>query len=198
MKYQHITNDESQKKFYDGLAKLNFDTEKLVQKVEATGEVCYLTDEPGGNSLLPAQMLAVHSLDELKALAGNPDAAYQSGEMEEHLHEALPACPAEHTLKARSELSPDENNAIVKAFETYIYGNSDKVKSYKDAIHHQYFPMKVAVYAADDLTVKAGTTFVVKGSDAIAHFNTVTVEKGASLQFEVNAQWTVQSMISEV
>lgn len=193
----NVLNEAMKSKFLQNLQSKGIDTSNIPEHVLTNETRNYLTDQPGVKSAVPAKMLAVHSLDELKALAGNSDDDYVSGNMATHLHEDLPAWDSARSHLAQSELTAEENNNIANAFKTYIYGHSAKVSSYKDVITNHYFPMKLAVYAAQNLTVKAGQTYIVDGSNAIAEWGTVTVEKGGVIQYQVNSTWTVQSWVSE-
>ncbi|MFS2223864.1 hypothetical protein [Pantoea sp. B65] len=197
MSVKNQLTPELRQRFLDNLEKQGIPLSKVITDVVTSAPKSYLSDRPGVHSLIPANKLAVHSLDELKALAGNADEHYTSGLMQVHLHEDLPAWQENKNGYAPEELSVEENKNIVKAFKTYIYGHSEKVKSYKDIIHQHYFPMTLSTFAAENLTVTAGQTLIVDGSDASMVFATVTVEAGGTIQFETNSSWNVQNMILE-
>lgn len=197
MSVKNVLTPELKQRFLDSLEKHGIPPSKVIASIVTKGPKNYLSDRPGVNSLIPASKIVVHSLDELKALAGNSDDNYKKGILQAHLHEDLPAWNKKKNGHAPEKLSIEENENIAKAFKTYIYGHSEKVASYKDIIHHHFFPMTLASYAAENLTVKSGQVFIVDGSNAIATFGTVTVEQGGSIDYTVNASWTVQSMIFE-
>ncbi|WJV61248.1 hypothetical protein PCO86_14785 [Pectobacteriaceae bacterium CE70] len=197
MSVKNKLTPELKQRFLDSLEKHGISQTKVITNVVTTGPKNYLSDRPGVGSLIPANKIAIHTLDELKALAGNSDDDYAKGVMQVHLHEDLPAWKKSKNGHAPDKLSVEENENIVKAFKTYIYGDSAKVASYKDIIHQHFFPMTLATYAAENLTVKSGEVLTVDGSKAVATFGTVTVEQGGSISYEVDASWTVQSMIFE-
>lgn len=197
MSVKNVLTPELKQRFLDSLEKHGIPASKVEIDVVATGTQSYLSDRPGVKSIIPARKIAVHSLDDLKALAGNPDHHYKTGLMQAHLHEDLPLWEENKNGRAPEQLSIEENENIVKAFKTYIYGHSAKVESYKDIIHQHFFPMTLATYAAENMVVPAGTTLNVDGSMSSASFGTLTVEQGATINFETTATWTVQSMVSE-
>lgn len=197
MSVKNELTPELKKKFLDSLEKHGILASKVPENVVTDGPQSYLSDRPGVKSIIPAAKVAIHSLDDLKSLAGNKDEDYENGLLKAHLHENLPAWPTEKNKHAPEHLSIEENESIVKAFKTFVYGHSAQVDSYKDIIHNHFFPLTLASYAAQNLTVQAGQVLNVDGSMAVATFGTVTVEKGGRINYEVNASWTVQSMVFE-
>ncbi len=180
-----------------GLIDKGLNTDNIMKSVVATSQQSYLTDIPGFDSLIPVHKLAVHKLADLKKFSGNSDDDYKSGKMEVHLDENLPEWDQAKNDLTPEELSVEENKNIVKALKTYVYGYSDKVKSYETVIHNHHFPLTVATYTAEDITVKSGTVLNVTGSSSVHDYGKVTVEAGGRINFETNAVWTVQEFISE-
>ncbi len=194
----NVTTDEMKKNFQKSLEKLGINPADVADHCTGEcGETKYLTDEPGVKSLVPARKMAVHSLDELKELAGVADEQYNSGKQQRHMHEDLPSWDSSKSNAKIADLSAEDNSSIAKAFKTYVYGDSTKVSSYKDVIENNYFPMTLAVYAGNTLTVPENTAYPITGSNAVATWETVTLKKGASLDFQVNAHWTIQNMVVE-
>ncbi|WP_444944389.1 hypothetical protein ACJJIK_04890 [Microbulbifer sp. ZKSA006] len=191
---------EQKKRLLQGVKDKGLSEDSVAGHVETSGGECYLTDSVGKTSLIKPQYIEVENLDDLKALAGNADQDYENGTMERHLHENLPDWDMAKSSHAPEALSAEENNNIVKAMKTYVYGHSSHVKSYKDVIHKHHFPMTLMAFSAENITVKSGDTLNVTSDStpgAVADIGKLTIEEGGSINFEVHATWTVQEFVSE-
>ncbi|MCG7409289.1 hypothetical protein MH117_17870 [Paenibacillus sp. ACRRX] len=148
-----------------------------------TSGTTYISADPALPSVVKPVYVTINSVDEFKEFGGNPDHLYTSGVMQEH-HNVADDWPAAKTSLAYSELSPHEKAAICHAYTAYIYGNSQKVQSYRDVIQKHYFPAQLAVLAAEDVVVKSGDQLILSGDgDApiTYSFNTITVEAGGQI-----------------
>jgi hypothetical protein len=194
---QLTLTQEQKEKFLQGISDKGLSTENIPKSVKSNSAVNYLTDEPGKISLIPVQKFSVHHLDKLKEIAGNSNQDYVNGTLKPHHHEDLPAWDEKKDHHKPEALSVEDNNNIVKAFKTYVYGDSEKVKSYQNVIHNHHFPLTLANYAAENLTVQSGHVLKVDGTMSTADWGTVTIENGGSIEFETHATWTAQSMDSQ-
>ena len=138
--------------------------------------------------------MTVTSLDEVKRLAGNPDADFENGVMAEH-HEIQPEWPAHLNGKEPSELTAEDNRRINAAEIAYIYGNSKHHQSYKAIIEKHRYPADFAVFAALDVCLDATNSPLVIKSEGAHNYGTITICEGGSIKFESNAVLTVQRMI---
>jgi hypothetical protein len=161
---------EMQQAFWDRLKELRMDPSQVLPKITPethNGPVVFSSD-PKASSVTP-HLVVVNSLDEVKRLAGNADADYDSGLMQEH-HPIQPAWDAAKNGHDASELSAEENGRINAAEMAYIYGHSKHHESYK-------------------------SPFIVTAESG-HNYGTITICEGGSIQFEANAVWTVQRMVN--
>jgi hypothetical protein len=186
---------EQQQAFKDRLKELRIDPSKVVPKIAPSthpGPVT-LSANPARSTIAP-HMVTVTSLDEVKRLAGNPDADFESGLMAEH-HDVQPPWPAELNGKASSELTAEQNRQITAAEIAYIYGNSKHHASYKAIIEQHKYPADFAVFAAEDVCIDASNSPFIIGSDSAHNYGTMTICEGGTLKFEANAVLTIQKLI---
>jgi hypothetical protein len=148
--------------------------------------------DPKASTLLPT-LVTVSSLDEVKRLAGNADADYSNGLMQEN-HEELDEWPAELNAMAEADLTAEQRTVIEKAEMGYIYGNSRKFQSYKHIIEKTKYPATFAIFAVEDLCLDASNSPYVVKSDSAHVFGTVTLCEGGSFKFEAGAVVTCQKM----
>jgi len=72
--------------------------------------------------------------------------------------------------------------------------------SLKQEITRHFIPMPVSVFAAKDITIKAGTTFIIGYEDhepVVCDFGTVTLEEGGLIQVESPALINIQKFIKK-
>jgi hypothetical protein len=191
-------NAEHQSNFNNRLKELGMDPSHVVPELR-TGDTpgpTYLSNHPDFESAIPPRSLTIDTVDDLKRLAGVPDADYEAGLMETH-HEPLEAWPQEKNAHAREDLSVEENERVRQALITHVYGHSETVASYRDVLNNHFFPMEGAVFAVLDVTVDPGHPLVLKGNNHAYDFGTVTIKKGGQIIFETDATMTCQRMVIE-
>lgn len=186
---------EQQNAFHERLKELRMDPSKVVKQVSHKthpGPIT-LSADPAVSSISP-HMVTVTSLDELKRLAGNPDADFENGTINSHYDKQEP-WPAELNGKTKRELTPEQNRRIHAAYIAYVYGHSKHHESYKTIIEQHYYPQDFAVFAAEDVCIDANNSpFIIK-TDSAHNYGTLTICEGGSIKFEANAVMTVQVMI---
>jgi len=195
--YESLSPEQKQN-FESRLAEMGLEASHVVHEIR-TGDTdgpTIFSNHPNYESHIPPVILSIPSLKALRALGGIPDAAYERGEYDDH-PEVPPEWPKEKSGHRVADLSPEENRNIRKAFVAQIYGNSDRVKSYEPVIDKNYFPMKVAAFAVENLVVDADHPLILKGTAHVYNFGVVTIKQGGQIQCETDAEMTVQKMIKE-
>lgn len=187
---------EMQQAFWDRLKELRMDPSQVLPKITPEthrGPVVFSSD-PKESSVTP-HLVVVNSLDEVKRLAGNADADYDSGLMQKH-HPIQPTWDAAKNGHDVSELSAEENNRINAAEMAYIYGHSKHHLSYKEIIERHKYPAVFACFAAEDVCIDSTNSPFIVTAESGHNYGTITICEGGSIQFEANAVWTVQKMIN--
>ena len=144
----------------------------------------------------PPQKLTVSDLDELKRLTGIPDSDFQKGAVPEH-HPVPPPWDQKLNGSMPQDLTPEQNNHIVKAMISYLWGDSSKVKSYKAIIEKHHMPMDIATFAAGTVTVSPGSPLQLGPGNSGSNFGTVTIEPGGQIVVIGDSHVTIQELISQ-
>lgn len=141
---------------------------------------------------LTPKMITIPNVDEFKRLFGIPDSDYDSGKMKHH-HDPLPPWDSAKNNLTPKDMPGEDRQNIEKALKAYILGDSKKYAGYKPAIEKMHFPMEIAAYAADDLTVHSGETYnVPPGTHA---YGIITIYKNGTLSFGGDSNIDTQQMI---
>ncbi|ERT11981.1 hypothetical protein [Photorhabdus temperata] len=163
---------------------------KQLKTADFDGSVIF-SDDPKIATIPPA-FFTVQTIQELKKLGGVPDSDYGPGKMEPH-HPLPEPFSAERLANA-----PGNHIDLCKAFRAYIYGNSALVKDYEDIINAKRFPMKVALYSGDSITVAASNPLIVQSQDGhgepvVLVYKQITIEPSGQIIYRTNG--TVQTNI---
>jgi hypothetical protein len=195
---KNTLTEEQQKKFEKRLKELGLNPSHVVPELRtgATPGPTYLSNNPDIESAIPPQILTFTSLDEVKRLGGIPNGDYTSGRIEEH-HKALPPWPEVKNNLMPEDLTAEENRNIAGALLRYVYGNSEKFKSYKTIIEKHVFPLEIAAFAVENVIVDPEHPLILTGSIHTYVFGIVTIKPGGQIICEVDADMTCQKMISE-
>jgi len=159
----------------------------------------YITADEKKNSLLKPSFLEIPDVDTLKKLGGNSDELYVNNLMEKY-HEDLPEWKEEKTEAMFHNLSLQERSQLCKAFQKYVYGYSNEVTDYKDALNKYYFPMKIAMYQGEDIVVSKDNPLFLQGDGeqgTVFVFNSITFEKGGNAVVRGNVTVIANKYISE-
>ncbi|WP_402718135.1 hypothetical protein [Janthinobacterium rivuli] len=198
-------SDEQVAKFNARCAQLGVDPSKIQTSVTTAGAEDGLhCGHPAANSTFPpANILKVANVAQLKALCACKDEDYVRG-LESDAQVRYPQPLSELALPPLSSHGRDvalienfmtetQKAAVVQALHAFLVGNSNKVKDYEAIINAIHFPMSLAVYAAQDITITAANPLVLD-SDQIGlyNFGVVTVEPGGSIQVVTAAQMDSQ------
>ena len=124
--------------------------------------------------------VTINNIDEATELGGFPDSDFEEGKLGNDL---LPI-PQHFSTEVTPHPQPFSRQ-ICDALRAYIYGNSRFVSSYKDVLNTLRFPMKLAVYEAEDVTVTKGKPLIIKddghGEPFGVVFKKITVEPGGQI-----------------
>ncbi|WP_391529699.1 hypothetical protein [Photorhabdus akhurstii] len=124
---------------------------------------------------VPPAFFTVQTIQELKALNGVPDSQYSSGKMESH-HPLPEPFSVERLVNV-----PANHIDLCKAFSAYIYGDSALVKDYEEMLNAKRFPMKVAFYSGDEITISKDNPLIIRDKDnrgepVVLVYNKITIE----------------------
>ncbi|CAQ83282.1 MULTISPECIES: hypothetical protein [Photorhabdus] len=124
---------------------------------------------------VPPAFFTVQTIQELKALNGVPDSRYGPGKME-------PYHPLPEPFSAERLANVSDNHIdLRKAFRAYIYGDSTLVKDYEEILNAKRFPMKVALYSGEEITITADNPLIIEdkehcGEPVVLVYNQITIE----------------------
>jgi hypothetical protein len=189
---------EQRQAFDDRLRELGLDSSHVVPSLN-TGDTpgsTYLSNDPAHDSAIPHQPITVNHIDDLKRLAGIPDADYESGAMQHHL-EAPPEWPQEKNAHALEDLDPTERGHLRDALAAYVYGDSSRVSSYTTVLNNNFFPLQAGAFAVQNITIAPGNPLVISGNNVACNFGIVTIEAGGQIIVETDCTVTCQQMINE-
>ncbi|CAH1195778.1 hypothetical protein PAECIP111893_00756 [Paenibacillus plantiphilus] len=159
----------------------------------------YISAHPDHDSVIKPTYVTIQNIDEFKQFGGNPDEVYHNNLMAEH-HAPLAACDAALTSLPYSDLSVTQKSDLCQAYQTYIYGNSQNVQSYKDALQKHFFPAQLAVFAAQDVVVTKDNPLILSGNGdqpASFSFGTVTIQPGGQIINQANATLLADNLIQQ-
>lgn len=171
-------------------------TDDIIHKGTITiSETSTLTADLNQPSVLKPVYVTVQSIDDFKEFGGIPDDLYASGAVQEH-HYFPPEWPTDK-MKRLEELSLRERIMICKAYQAYIFGNSQKVQSYKEIIQNLFFPAQVALFSGENLYVKTGETLTIESPSpdvpVVLSFTKVTVEAGGRIINTCPVTWLINT-----
>lgn len=186
---------EQQQAFWDRLKELGMDPSQVVAKITPETHQGPVRLSPDGSvSAVPAHILTLSSVDDVKRLAGNADAEYDLGTLVHH-HAEFPEWPEDRVALDSRELTPEENRRLVAAEVAYVYGDSRRLKGYRAALDRHKFPVRVAAFAVEDICLDATNSPLVVTADSLHNFGTLTICEGGWIKFNANATLTIQKLV---
>lgn len=179
--FENLTDDQKQS-FAIRNQRLGLGPEETTfsqEHIDATGDEPFVLSSDPFASHVPPKHIAVGDIAELNKLIGVADT-------EDDSHVEYPEPPSDEHLnlltnaKSRTEfkqsLDQDVHAHIKKAAETYIIGNSAKLKAYEPLINATMFPTTLAVFSADSTVINK--PFVIEGPHpAAVNLGTCTVDR---------------------
>lgn len=166
------------------------------------GGALVLSPDPAISHVEPT-FVPYNSLAELKAMIGRPDSDYTDGPFSDrHLHypEPIDEDRARMLMNTLNECdfdyqaTPLELGSLRKGAESYVMGNSQKLKTLEPLLNARFGTGSVAVIAADELNVGEGETVTFKPDPndpdkiLVLNFSEVTVDKGGQIIVEAQVQ----------
>ncbi|MBS9435809.1 collagen-like protein [Photorhabdus noenieputensis] len=146
---------------------------KQLKTADFDGPVIFSNDPE--TATVPPAFFTVQTIQELKALNGVPDSRYGPGKME-----SSHPLPEPFSAKRLANVSGDHID-LRKAFRAYIYGDSALVKDYEEMLNAKHFPMKIALYSGEEITIAANNPLIIKdkeqcGELVVLVYNQITIE----------------------
>ncbi|MCA6222342.1 collagen-like triple helix repeat-containing protein [Photorhabdus antumapuensis] len=146
---------------------------KQLKTADFDGPVIFSNDLK--TATVPPAFFTVQTIQELKMLGGVPDSQYGPGKMEPH--HLLP----EPFSAERLANVPGNHIDLCKAFSAYIYGDSALVKDYEEMLNAKRFPMKVAFYSGEEITISEDNPLIIRDKDSYGEpvvlvYNKITIE----------------------
>ncbi|MCC8460355.1 hypothetical protein, partial [Photorhabdus aegyptia] len=165
---------------------------KQLKTSDFAGKVIFSND-PETASVPPA-FFTVQTIQELKALGGISDSEYGPGRMEPH--HPLPDPFSAERLADVTGYHID----LCKAFRAYIYGDSALVKDYEKILNAKRFPMKVALYSGERITVTAGAPLIVEDKDdygepVVLVYDQIIIEPGGQIIYRTNGKVEANTVV---
>lgn len=201
---QKISNNQEDS-FADFLASIGLNEsrgQKNVLRTRDTQGPTYLSIDPDYPSAFAPQMVTIKTLDDAKRLAGIKDRLFDAMAKEPQ-HDIPDPWNAKKNRYEKHQLSESEERDIHKAFKAYMYGRSDRVKSYSQIINKQYFPLKVAVFRGNDIIVDKDHPLIITGpTDAgvqplVVAYDSITIKPGGHIISRGYVTIKAQKLISE-
>ncbi len=185
---------EQQQNFNDRLKELGMNPSQVIDKLNTADGPIVFSHDPKESTITP-HLFNVNSVEDVKRLAGNSDQDYDNGVIEHH-HQKLPEWDAKKNDLLPEDLEPEDNNNIRQAHIAYVYGDSKRVKSYKQIIEKHNYPMQVAAFAANNIEATAANSPVlIKADNGAANIGTLTIYEGGSISFAGDTVVTIQNMV---
>uniref|UniRef100_UPI00159EBC18 collagen-like triple helix repeat-containing protein n=1 Tax=Photorhabdus luminescens TaxID=29488 RepID=UPI00159EBC18 len=146
---------------------------KQLKTADFDGPVIFSNDPE--TATVPPAFFTVQTIQELKALGGVSDSRYGPGKIEPY--HPLPEPFSAERLAGVSGYHID----LRKAFRAYIYGDSALVKDYEEMLNAKRFPMKVALYSGEEITITADNPLIIEdkehcGEPVVLVYDKITIE----------------------
>ncbi|ETS33345.1 hypothetical protein PTE_00504 [Photorhabdus khanii NC19] len=143
---------------------------------------------------VPPAFFTVQTIQELKELGGIPDSEYGPGKMEPH-HPLPESFSAE-----RLENATGNHIDLCKAFRAYIYSDSALVKDYEEILNAKRFPMKVALYSGENITITSDNPLIVENKDdygepVVLVYDQIIIEPGGRIIYRTNGRIEANTIV---
>ncbi|EQB98625.1 hypothetical protein [Photorhabdus temperata] len=165
---------------------------KQLKTSDFDGKVVFSNDPK--TATVPPAFFTVQTIQELKELGGVPDSEYSPGRMEPH-H------PLPEPFSAERLANVTGNHIdLCKAFRAYIYSDSALVKDYEDILNTKRFPMKIALYSGESITITADNPVIVEDKEGYGEpvalvYDQIIFEQGGQIIYCTNGSIEANSVI---
>ena len=194
---------EWEKKIDGYLAEFGWRREDFPPLVLNTGDtpgVTYLSRDPDFISVIKPRFFKLKSVGEQKRLGGIPNEVFRSGFMEEHHPIPPPLSREEAANNSLVGMDAGLREKICQAYSAYIFGDSDRVASYKEIIDNVHFPCYVAVFAGKEIIVKRDHPLVIKAKNELEPvtlvFDTIMVEPGGEILGQADISLICRTLVN--
>lgn len=161
------------------------DIHRGVYRTGDTDGPTYLSSNPDAPSAVKVFKF-IRRIGDLKAIIGNGSAPAEN---------KLKPWPAERDAAELDELCVCEEAQIYRALQAYLLGGQD-AESYMNMIKKRYFPMRVGVFAAEELVIDPDHPLIIQGHDpVILNFSLVTLQPGGQIIAEAPVIMTVDKFV---
>ncbi|PWK11601.1 hypothetical protein [Tumebacillus permanentifrigoris] len=165
-----------------------------VWKAGAEESPAYLSTRPEFPSLLRPTIITLQKLEDLQAVIGTTDSPTLTDLQ-------LPAAwPVENADLTAKELDGEQEVQVYQALLAALTGHQAAVESYAEILAKRYFPMKLGVFAAEDIVVQAGQQLIIEpqGHDpVVVTCNSITLEPGAQIVCEAPVIMNVETFVKQ-
>jgi len=149
----------------------------------------FLSRDPGFPSAAKPHFIKLNGITDQKRFGGIPDELFKNGSFEEHYEPPPPFSEKDSIIDLTAAVNEGRNlelrKRICQAYTAYLFGNSEKVSSYKEIINSVHFPCYVAVFAGQEIFIKKGHPLVIKAKKEVEPvvlvFNTIRIEPGGEI-----------------
>lgn len=139
-----------------------------------------LTSSRGSVSAIPPVWRRTGSLDTFKAWIGTGGGVVSLASL------PVPAQPwSGRTFSLPQDLCVQERADIEMAGYAYLFGDSSRVASYRQAIEQVAGAFELAVYMAHDVRIEAGGVLRIHGAPALVLFERLQIVEGGRLLINV-------------
>ncbi|MDB6371858.1 hypothetical protein [Photorhabdus bodei] len=165
---------------------------KQLKTSDFDGKVIFSNDPE--TATVPPAFFTVQTIQELKALGGVLDSEYGPGKMKPH-H------PLPEPFSAERLANVSGNHIdLCKAFRAYIYSDSALVKDYEEMLNAKRFPMKVALYSGEKMTISSDNPLVVEDKDdygepVVLVYEQIIIEPGGQIIYRTNGRIEANTIV---
>lgn len=161
--------------------------------LEAGQESCLTTLE-GEATLLEPRIISTKCLSIYKGWIGVDDAVARNDEAARRLPVPDQPWPEGRSVEPGA-FSPSEVADIELAARAYLFGDSERVASYRDAIEAHAGCFEAAVYEAGEVVLAPGSKLKVSGLPAILRFERLEVQSFGQLALFAPCRAVIEHMV---
>ena len=166
---------------------LSLTSAQAQQLVVRAGETVVLSEA------LPAHMRRTADVAVAKEWIGLPDSLIDLYPLRGLPEAPLTAWPSGRHADP-STFSAAEAEDVRRATNTYLFGDSRRVPSYKTALEELFGPFEVDVYFVPHIEVEAGATLLVRGRPHAILADTITIQPGGRIELRAICKAWIGSM----
>jgi len=147
---------------------------------------------PDASCPLFRNLLTTPDLDQFKKWLGVPNALIESGKYQAPA--ALPHTSPKQLEKAKDQLSTEELAELKRAHDYFLFGRSDLVEDYRDALCMYYSPFQAALYVGRQVEIMPGACIEVLDAAAILFVDRLVIHAGGNLKIFTPAKVRINTL----